>query len=47
MKSIRRTNHAIINFEDGGAEAAKQHLGIELGGAVTAIFEKAEDELVD
>ena len=47
MKSIRRTNDAIINFEDGGAEAATQHLGIELGGAVTAMFEKAEDELVD
>jgi hypothetical protein len=35
------------HFEDGGAEAAKQHLGTELGGAVAAIFEKAEDTLVD
>jgi len=35
------------HFEDGGAEAAKQHLGIELGGAVAAIFEKAGDKPVD
>ena len=33
-------------FEDGGAEAARQHLGIELGEAVAALFEKEEDEPV-